>query len=106
VTRRRRRLLCLTLILVVILFPASWFAYLMVSISSCASVQSKVKADAAIVLGNAVRADGRPGPILEGRLEHAVALYRAGRVRAIIFTGGVRYAPGVHGVQRRKGLRP
>jgi len=95
VTRRHRRILWLTLILAVILLPAFWFAYLMVSIGSYASVQSTGSADAAIVLGNAVRADGRPGPVLEGRLEHAVALYRAGRVKTIIFTGGVRYAPGV-----------
>lgn len=92
-TRRRRRLLCLTLILVVILLPASWFAYLMVRIGAYASVRSTVEADAAIVLGNAVLRDGRPGPVLEGRLEHAVALYKAGRVKTIIFTGGVRYAP-------------
>jgi uncharacterized SAM-binding protein YcdF (DUF218 family) len=45
-------------------------------------------ADVAIILGAAVRPDGSPSPVLEGRLEHGVALYRRGAVRRLLLTGG------------------
>jgi uncharacterized SAM-binding protein YcdF (DUF218 family) len=45
-------------------------------------------ADVAVVLGAAVRADGSPSPVLQGRLEHALALHRRGFVRKLLFTGG------------------
>jgi uncharacterized SAM-binding protein YcdF (DUF218 family) len=45
-------------------------------------------ADAAIVLGAAVWRDG-PSPVFEERISHAIDLYAAGRVRYLIFTGGV-----------------
>jgi uncharacterized SAM-binding protein YcdF (DUF218 family) len=45
------------------------------------------KADVAIVLGAAVRGDGTPSPVFEGRLEHAVSLYGSD-VPRLIFTGG------------------
>ncbi|WP_259919482.1 YdcF family protein [Jannaschia sp. M317] len=48
----------------------------------------------ALVLGAAVRADGTPSPSLALRVDHAVALYRAGRVGAICVAGGVgRHGP-------------
>jgi uncharacterized SAM-binding protein YcdF (DUF218 family) len=53
-----------------------------------ASVSADVPADAAIVLGAAVW-DGQPSPVFEERIKHAIALYRQGRVRALVFTGGV-----------------
>jgi uncharacterized SAM-binding protein YcdF (DUF218 family) len=45
-------------------------------------------ADAAIVLGAAVFRDA-PSPVFEERIRHAVALYKAGRVRKLIMTGGL-----------------
>ena len=45
-------------------------------------------ADVAIVLGAAVR-DTAPSPVFAARIDHAVALYRGGRVTRIVFTGGV-----------------
>jgi uncharacterized SAM-binding protein YcdF (DUF218 family) len=45
-------------------------------------------ADVAIVLGAAVR-DTAPSPVFAARIDHAIALYRGGRVRRIVFTGGV-----------------
>lgn len=45
-------------------------------------------ADAAIVLGAAVF-DRVPSPVFEERIRHAVALYRAGRVRLLVMTGGI-----------------
>jgi uncharacterized SAM-binding protein YcdF (DUF218 family) len=45
-------------------------------------------ADVAIVLGAAVR-DTAPSPVFAARIDHAIALYRGGRVTRIVFTGGV-----------------
>ena len=44
-------------------------------------------ADAIVVLG-AAQYDGRPSPVFEARLEHAVALYRSGVAKAFVVTGG------------------
>lgn len=44
-------------------------------------------ADAALVLGAAAWGE-RPSPVFRERINHAVKLYRDGRVRALIFTGG------------------
>ena len=46
-------------------------------------------ADAIVVLG-AAQYDGRPSPVFEARLEHAVALYRAGVAPRFVVTGGKR----------------
>lgn len=46
-----------------------------------------VKADAAIVLGAAVWGN-EVSPVFRERINHAIGLYRAGKVRKIIFTGG------------------
>lgn len=45
------------------------------------------RADAAIVLGAAVWGE-RLSPVFRERVNHAIELYRTGRVRKIIFTGG------------------
>lgn len=44
--------------------------------------------DAIVVLG-AAQWDGKPSPVLQARLDHAVDLYRAGYAPEIIVTGGV-----------------
>lgn len=49
---------------------------------------SKGQADAAIVLGAAIWTN-KPSPVFQERIDRAVSLYRAGRVRKIIFTGGL-----------------
>lgn len=46
------------------------------------------KVDCIIVPGARVEADGRLGHSLEGRMKHAVRLYREGWARALILTGG------------------
>ena len=46
-------------------------------------------AEAIIVLG-AAQYDGRPSPVLEARLDHAVELYREGVAPVIVVTGGKR----------------
>ncbi len=45
------------------------------------------QADVIIVLG-ASQANGRPRPVLLGRLEHAITLYRQGYAPRLLFTGG------------------
>jgi uncharacterized SAM-binding protein YcdF (DUF218 family) len=45
-------------------------------------------ADVAIVLGAAVQGS-EPSPVFAARIDHAVDLYRGGRVRRIVFTGGL-----------------
>lgn len=45
------------------------------------------EADAAVVLG-AAQYDGRPSPVLRGRLDHALELYEDGLVGVIVVTGG------------------
>lgn len=45
------------------------------------------RADVAIVLGAAVD-DDVPSPVFAARIDHAIALYREGRVGGLVFTGG------------------
>jgi uncharacterized SAM-binding protein YcdF (DUF218 family) len=44
-------------------------------------------ADAIVVMG-AAQYDGRPSPVFEARLQHAVALWHQGLARAFVVTGG------------------
>ena len=48
------------------------------------------KADCALVLGAGVREDGSPTDVLRDRLDEALALYRAGRVRRLLVSGDHR----------------
>ncbi len=50
---------------------------------------SATKADAIVVLG-AAQYGGRPSPVLEARLDHALRLHRRGVAKTLIFTGGRR----------------
>lgn len=53
-----------------------------------APLPSPSPADAIVVLGAAQYA-GRPSPVLRARLDHAVALWRAGAAPRVVLTGGV-----------------
>ncbi len=70
---------CLVLLL---LWGASLAAVLLVG-----NRDSAQKANAIVVLGAAQYA-GRPSPVLEARLDHAIRLYRRGIAPLLIFTGG------------------
>jgi uncharacterized SAM-binding protein YcdF (DUF218 family) len=61
--------------------------YLAGSIYAYSDNTADVQAEAAIVLGAAVWSR-EPSPVFRERINHAVELYRRGRVRKIIFTGG------------------
>src|SRR5690554_4496308 len=67
----------------VILFPF----YEMGRIYAYGFARDSGAADAAIVLG-AAEYNNRPSPVFKERIEHAIHLYRQGRIRAIVFTGG------------------
>ena len=80
-----RGLLRLFLVLV-----ACW-ALLIVAIALYGKRDEARRADAIVVLG-AAQYNGRPSPVLEARLRHAVDLYRRGLATTLIVTGG--QAPG------------
>ncbi len=48
---------------------------------------ASASAQAAIVLGAAVQGD-QPSPVFRERINHAVTLYRTGKVKTLLFTGG------------------
>lgn len=52
-----------------------------------AARDERVPADAIVVLG-ASQLDGRPGPVLQARLEQALELYEAGLAPVVVTTGG------------------
>jgi hypothetical protein len=58
-------------------------------------------ADAALVLGFALDAAGRPLPSLIARIDHGAALYRAGIVPRLVLTGG----PGAAGMTEASVMR-
>jgi uncharacterized SAM-binding protein YcdF (DUF218 family) len=80
--RWRKVLLGLLLCLLV------WYGFLLTRIYAYSSQSDAAPADAAIVLGAAVWGT-RPSPVFAERINHAIALYQAGEVGALVFTGGV-----------------
>lgn len=60
------------------------------TVSRTAEILADDPADAVVVLGASVYADGRPSDILADRLEVAVDLYREGAARTIIVSGDNR----------------
>ena len=72
---------------VVVLIPVLVALGFGLSVLRYAAMSDDGPADAAIVLGAAVRTTG-PSPVYVERINHAVELYRAGAVKYIIMTGG------------------
>lgn len=62
-------------------------AYSAWSIYNYSSYSKNIQVDAVIVLGAAAWGN-QPSPVFRERLNHAIALYRAGNVKTLIFTGG------------------
>ena len=65
-----------------------WLLPLAIGIVTYSTVRDDNSSAAAIVLGAAAW-NGQPSPVFEERIKHAIDLYQAGRVRSIIFTGGM-----------------
>jgi len=76
---------------VLLAVAALWLAVLAWSIVRFGAHDQATSQDAAIVLGAAVHGS-MPSPVFRERIRHALALYRGGKVRKLIFTGG--YGPG------------
>jgi uncharacterized SAM-binding protein YcdF (DUF218 family) len=68
-----------------------------------ASRQDDARPSEAIVVMGAAQYDGKPSPVLQARLDHAVQLHRDGRAPLIVVTGGKqagdRVTQGIAGYQ-------
>ncbi len=73
--------------LIAVLLMVLSTAFVAWSIVDYGSADDGEMADAALVLGAAAWGD-KPSPVFKERIKHAVELYRSGRVRWIVFTGG------------------
>ena len=52
--------------------------------------QGNSKVDAAVVLGASVWGKHKPSPVLRGRLDEAIEIFKSGRVKKIVVTGGTK----------------
>jgi uncharacterized SAM-binding protein YcdF (DUF218 family) len=77
------RIVCAASLVLALLVPGA-----MIYLAIDGSRDGGEPADAALVLGFALAADGSPRPQIIGRVEHAVALYKQGRVKRLILSGG------------------
>lgn len=64
----------------------AYMVYAAVAIWTYGAKTEPVKSDAAIVLGAAVWGD-KPSPVFQGRIDHALWLYKHQYVDKLIFTG-------------------
>jgi uncharacterized SAM-binding protein YcdF (DUF218 family) len=87
VVRRALWSLVRILIFVALVTAAAWFWWLFLQIRHAASNNQAASADAIAVFG-AAEYNGRPSPVLNARLEHALDLYRRGLAPVIIALGG------------------
>ncbi|MFV0623122.1 YdcF family protein [Sphingomonas sp. ac-8] len=71
----------------IVLLLVAWLVLVAVQIVRVGNSAPAGPADAAIVLGAAIRGD-QPSPVFAARIDHGLTLYRNGRVRRLIFTGG------------------
>jgi uncharacterized SAM-binding protein YcdF (DUF218 family) len=82
----RRRMLFRAIVLLVALF-LGYVGVTFVQVWVASRHDGAQAADAVVVLG-AAQYDGRPSPVLEGRLDHALELYENELVGKIVVTGG------------------
>jgi uncharacterized SAM-binding protein YcdF (DUF218 family) len=90
--RRRWRRILLRTSLAVLLAVVAYLGLTFVQVYRAshrdgASAAAKGEFDAIVVLG-AAQYDGRPSPVLQDRLDHALALYEAELAPLIVLTGG------------------
>ena len=80
----------------------AYLAITFVQVWQAANTDEARPVDAIVVLG-AAQYDGRPSPVLEARLDHALELYRAGYADLIVTTGanqpGDRFTQGFAGFE-------
>lgn len=85
--RRRRRRLISRLLLVLLIGVVGYVAITFVQVYRASRHDGARPADAIIVLG-AAQYDGAPSPVLQDRLDHALALYERDLAPLIVVTGG------------------
>ena len=88
----RRRTLLFAALSVPALLAVVWIALLAAVVAAAPRAEAArlaAPAPAIIVLG-AAQYEGRPSPVLRARLDHGIALWRAGRAPRLIVTGGSR----------------
>jgi vancomycin permeability regulator SanA len=73
--------------LVALLSLAVGYGAVLLDVYRVAQIDATGPADAAVVLG-AAQWNGAPSPVFRARLDHGAALWREGRVRWILVTGG------------------
>ena len=76
------------ILLVVVVGIAAITAVTACRIHSYASVFSDSPSDAAIILGAAIWND-KPSPVFKARIDHGINLHKQGKVKTLVFTGGV-----------------
>ena len=76
------------ILLVVVVGIAAITAFTAFRIHSYASVFFDSPSDAAIILGAAIWKD-KPSPVFKARIDHGINLHKQGKVKTLVFTGGV-----------------
>ncbi len=76
-----------TLIVLLPVLLLGYLLYLSEQIREQSTIDEAQRADVIIVLG-AAEYRGRPSPVLQARLDHALSLYRRGLARYVLTTGG------------------
>lgn len=79
-----RRLRWISTLAICLLIYAGWQAW---DINRVGYSDDGSKADCAIVLGAAAY-HKKPSPVFQARIDHAIKLYKAGRVEKVLLTGG------------------
>lgn len=87
--RRRRRRILTRVVLLAAAVVALYVAVTFLQVVDASRSDDRSGSDAVVVLG-AAQYDGRPSPVLKGRLDHALDLYRDGVAPKIVLTGGKR----------------
>jgi uncharacterized SAM-binding protein YcdF (DUF218 family) len=75
------------ILFLILLLPALFVLFTSWQIYSYSGQTTDIQVDAAIVLGAAVWGD-ELSPVFRERINHALVLYKSGKVHKIIFTGG------------------
>lgn len=83
--RRKKRILRITLLFA--LLGVVYLAWQSISIHRFGFQDDGRSADCAIILGTAAWHD-KPSPVFKERINHAIKLYKEGRVKALVLTGG------------------
>lgn len=88
-TRRRRGRVLLRLALAAVAVLVAYVGITFALVYRASGHDGVRAADAIVVLG-AAQYDGRPSPVLQHRLDHALELYQAGYATTVVVTGGRR----------------